>query len=487
MLLMTYRPVITRITLWLMLQFCFFTLLTGQNTTSPSDPSTWTVDPSQYSASMFVVAQLSWNGTISQNQNDQLAVFVGTQCRGVATLDLVESFGQVYASIAIYTNSPNDSFRFYIYNASVGEVLPAKEEISYRSNTLLGSFEAPFIFSNQILSWAFEVEKPLCQEDSTGTLRAINFTGLQPPFLYQWSTGDTTSKLTGLTPAQYTLSVTDVYGFRSADSLLLSPIYESIPGPNIVASSSVVCPGESFELLAGSTDALRWNYTWLNRQGDTLAMAKLLFIDSLNQSDTFSVSQHLRSCRSAFSEIRVGLSRPNADFEFTPGESIRVGDTVFFDVINFVDANRYFWDFGDGTFSAQPSPAHIYQSEGEYFVSLRVTDSLGCTNRSVITEPLVVSLATSSQNNNLPGQMIIYPNPVDDYLRIEARGLKGSFKTLQLIDVNGNKRWEYSSDNKNGIPEMVTVPMYDQAEGIYFLCLIDWNRNILFSKKILKK
>ncbi len=470
-----------------MLQFCFLTLLTGQNTSSPSDPSTWTVDPSQYSSSMFVVAQISWNGTISQNSNDQLAVFVGTQCRGVATLDLIESFAQVYASIAIYTNSPNDSFRFYIYNASVGEVLPAKEEIIYRSNTLLGSFEEPFIFSNQILSWTFEVEKPLCQEDNTGTLKATNFTGLQPPFLYQWSTGDTTSKLTGLAPAQYTLSVTDVYGFRSAESLLLSPIYESIPRPDITASRSVVCPGESFELSAGSTDSLRWNYTWLNRQGDTLAMADPLFVDSLNQSDTFRVSQHLRSCRSTSSEIRVGLSRPNADFEFTPNESIRVGDTVFFDVINFIDANRYFWDFGDGTFSAQPGPAHIYQSEGEYFVSLMVTDSLGCTNRSVATEPLIVNLATSSQNNNLPVQLIIYPNPVDNYLRIDARGLKGSFKTLQLIDINGNKKWEYSRDNENGIPEIVIVPIYDQAEGIYFLRLLDWNKNILFSKKILKK
>jgi len=38
------------------------------------------------------------------------------------------------------------------------------------------------------------------------------------------------------------------------------------------------------------------------------------------------------------------------------------------------------WDFGDGTTSSQPSPSHTYSQTGYYNVSLKVTNSGGCSN-----------------------------------------------------------------------------------------------------------
>lgn len=49
----------------------------------------------------------------------------------------------------------------------------------------------------------------------------------------------------------------------------------------------------------------------------------------------------------------------------------------------------WFWDFGDGNMSDEPSPVHVYEEEGVYEVCLEVTDASGsCT--SIYCEEIVV-------------------------------------------------------------------------------------------------
>ena len=82
------------------------------------------------------------------------------------------------------------------------------------------------------------------------------------------------------------------------------------------------------------------------------------------------------SCFSVFcGEIYVGQSDCTADFEWeasldNPLEitftDLSVGNIAFWD-----------WNFGDGSFSEEQSPTHLYSEAGEYWVSLFVADTLG--------------------------------------------------------------------------------------------------------------
>jgi len=98
---------------------------------------------------------------------------------------------------------------------------------------------------------------------------------------------------------------------------------------------------------------------------------------------------------------------PVADF-FT---SNRYGPAPF--TINFADGTRgavpvtYRWDFGDGTTSDVQNPAHTYKTDGDYTVSLTVTNRYGSDTRTVpayigVGNPPVAQFAASTEAGDIP-------------------------------------------------------------------------------------
>lgn len=68
---------------------------------------------------------------------------------------------------------------------------------------------------------------------------------------------------------------------------------------------------------------------------------------------------------------------------------------------------NYHWSFGDGQISTAVSPAHQYNTTGNYFVKLKVTTASGCTDSMTLAQPVkivrspVIS-ATQSANGCMP-------------------------------------------------------------------------------------
>ncbi|HYO22852.1 MAG TPA: PKD domain-containing protein [Flavisolibacter sp.] len=80
--------------------------------------------------------------------------------------------------------------------------------------------------------------------------------------------------------------------------------------------------------------------------------------------------------------------------------------------VNFTDAStpgtgtivNWVWDFGDGTTSTQQNPPHIYTAGGNYTVTLRVTNSAGCTRTFTRTHYVsVANGAIADFTNTNPG------------------------------------------------------------------------------------
>ncbi|MCS6903744.1 MAG: PKD domain-containing protein, partial [Candidatus Bipolaricaulota bacterium] len=75
---------------------------------------------------------------------------------------------------------------------------------------------------------------------------------------------------------------------------------------------------------------------------------------------------------------------PLARFSFTPKEPI-VGQPVTFDGSASKDPDgkivSYLWDFGDGQTAQEIIVTHAFQKDGEYDVTLQVTDDRGASSQ----------------------------------------------------------------------------------------------------------
>jgi PKD repeat protein len=105
---------------------------------------------------------------------------------------------------------------------------------------------------------------------------------------------------------------------------------------------------------------------------------------------------------------------PVADFEF-PDQSYYVNDTVLFNGSLSSDAEgdvlNYKWDFGDGSTSAEQNPAHKYLVQGEFVVTLVVTDTQGQSQQkshsiTVGDPPVAIILSPASGHVFVVGEVI---------------------------------------------------------------------------------
>ncbi|MFC1902404.1 DUF4349 domain-containing protein, partial [Chloroflexota bacterium] len=86
---------------------------------------------------------------------------------------------------------------------------------------------------------------------------------------------------------------------------------------------------------------------------------------------------------SATSLIQVRLEQAQLDVSFSANNRrVSEGQDVYFEprIAGGISPYSYEWDFGDGNTSTEVAPAHAYQSEGSYNVTLRVTDDRGNTD-----------------------------------------------------------------------------------------------------------
>jgi PKD repeat protein len=84
----------------------------------------------------------------------------------------------------------------------------------------------------------------------------------------------------------------------------------------------------------------------------------------------------------AMSLLQIQLQQAKLYAEITVNKAVvQARDSVYFyaEISGGFSPFSYEWDFGDGSTSTNPEPAHSYKSPGDYTISLKVTDDRGNT------------------------------------------------------------------------------------------------------------
>ncbi|WP_457559372.1 PKD domain-containing protein [Candidatus Harpocratesius sp.] len=246
--------------------------------------------------------------------------------------------------------------------------------------------------------------------------------GGNPPYSYFWDFGDGTTSTEQNVNHSYSVSgeysvfhlVYDYDGDSSNASTLITVIQNennSEPYASIGASKTYAIPSEVIWFWSdfGGGDpplTIHWDF------GDGITSSEQNPKHSYSYSGIYTVQFTVTdndgdsSINSILITIYENL-QPIVEFDYSPSIVI-VGTTVYF-IDKTISGNPpldYYWNFGDGSFSNEQNPSHIYMEAGTYSVFLLVEDSDGDSGSysieiTVIDNPNSDDSDNSSKSNSL--------------------------------------------------------------------------------------
>ena len=92
---------------------------------------------------------------------------------------------------------------------------------------------------------------------------------------------------------------------------------------------------------------------------------------------------------------------PTASFVWTAND--KSADFEDLSVEGSYDISSWSWDFGDGEYSSQQNPSHVYSEAGAFAVSLEVEDENGNSQKTVAGVSLVEDEGSSGQSQSSMG------------------------------------------------------------------------------------
>jgi hypothetical protein len=198
------------------------------------------------------------------------------------------------------------------------------------------------------------------------------------------------------------------------------------------------------------------DYHWTPEQGLSdpyIRNPKLLIEDTTNM-------QYILEC--SVEECGVSYDTLNIEFDGLPHAQVyypeQSNDTVFF-LCTATCTDGFLWDFGDGKFSNEQNPYHVYTANGYYDISLTVSNDYGSNTYNFSYYFYVVTTPEYNKNERIR----IYPNPVKDKLIIES--LSHEFVTkIQIFNSSGIELIKTKANS-----EKVKINTSNLENGLYIV------------------
>ncbi len=278
-----------------------------------------------------------------------------------------------------------------------------------------------------------------CYDGNNGALASTPSGGNGAPYTYLWSTGATSSSISGLVADSYTLTVTDNSG---CSNVFTSTVTQPDSLDLAMSSTNALCNGETTGTAAvvvtGGTSP--YTYIWSNGQTADNATGLGAGTHTVTVTDANGCGKtgSVTITEPAMLVVNIDSSNDVSCFGFTDGEA-------FASATGGTSPYSFAWTSGSTNDSAGGLAAGTY--------TVVVTDANACTasNSVVITQPAVLALATQVNANvtcnggmDGEGEVVATGGTMPyDYLWSNgstsntAPGLVAGTHTVTVTDANG--------------------------------------------------
>ncbi len=305
------------------------------------------------------------------------------------------------------------------------------------------------------------------------------------PFSYSWSfgdgaagAGDSVSHIYQIAGAyDYQVNVTDSNG--CAGSCSGTAIISTELSAGFETSTDAGCPVLKVDFFNTSVYAI--TYLWDFGDGTTSVLENPSHF-YLN-SGLYTVTLMAFGATGTDTSIVTGqiyvYPRPVANFQAYLSQH---GDTVYF-ADNSVDATSWLWDFGDGDTSNLQNPMHIYSANGNYNISLLVSNDYGCSDTTY--KPTFVKINVGIDEFQLSDSNIhVFPNPFSSELTIGFSAPKESTLTISLLNIEGIKIISEKKSLNKGEQQLKLNEISEKLVPGMYLLELEYNEQRHYTKLV---
>ncbi|HYV92467.1 MAG TPA: PKD domain-containing protein, partial [Chitinophagales bacterium] len=278
---------------------------------------------------------------------------------------------------------------------------------------------------------------------------------------WQWDFGD--GNFSSLQNPSHTYSQAGTYHvcLMTSDNCSSDTLCEDVivQCPLFVAAFTFVQSYDTVEFTDESANAIQWQWDFGDGNFSSLQNPSHIY----SQAGTYHVCLLTSdNCSSDTLCEDVMVQCPPFIAAFTLVQS---NDTAWF-TDQSVNAIQWQWDFGDGNFSSEQNPVHIYDTTGIFFVCLITYDNCSfdtlCDSLQVI--PLIVSSASPEKFF-----LSVFPNPVHGAASITFFIPQSSPVAIMLYDVSGKEERLIFDGTVNGGKHSTPIHCQNLSAGTYFL------------------
>lgn len=180
------------------------------------------------------------------------------------------------------------------------------------------------------------------------------------------------------------------------------------------------------------------------------------FDDFPTTDGVWSNTNNSANCNLGVAKFAFSFTGPSAAFTLTPDNGC-VPLTVNF-TNNSIDAENFFWDFGDGSTSNLETPNHIYTEPGEYTVTLIVSDPDACIPEDTLQVSVNVFSLPEADFTFSPDTVSVFGFAIFEDLSTDAAS------------------WQWDFGDGTGSPLQNPSHAYPAA-GTYTVCLSITNQD----------
>lgn len=312
----------------------------------------------------------------------------------------------------------------------------------------------------------------LCNGGSDG-LVTIAATGGTDPYEFTWSTGQINNGGASNFVSEagnYSVVVKDANGCESSLDITISE-----PDPILIvfseehlACDEVLNVGSITATIAGGVGSYMYNWNTLHTTSTISGLSSggyNLTVEDINGCEVVD-STFIND----YPDLSITMTATKASTSATSDGSASAN------VTGGVGTLSYEWNTG----ATDPIISNL--TKGMYYVTVTDLDN-GCMAQDSI---FVGSKISSSINELVNGNYLIYPNPVVDKLVVQVRSNGQQLNTVSLIEIMDTKGRVVFRENQNTSNQKILLDIEDLAPGVYWVNIVD-ERNERVITKLIKQ